>query len=133
MIRLKIMTPDDGVMLDEDIKYIDVVTSEGHLGLQEGIVQMVAKLKKGPTVITRAGGEKRTGLLLNAVLYVDRKQGIKILANKFVWLDEINIEDVKNRIIELERQIKKMNLKDKRLIQLEDELIMSEDIIQALK
>ena len=84
MIRLKIMTPDDGVMIDEDIVYMDVLTTDGHIGLQKDITPMVAKLKPGPTTITRADKTKRTGILLDALLYVDRTIGIKVMASKFI-------------------------------------------------
>lgn len=132
MIHLKIMTPDDGVMIDEDIIYIDVLTLDGHIGLQQDITPMVAKLKQGPTTITKADKTKRTGILLDAVLYVDRTVGIKIMASKFVWEDQVDLEETKKRIIEIEKLMQKLHPNDKKLIYLEDEMIMAKNIVEAL-
>lgn len=83
MIRLKIMTPNQGLIFDKDVKYVDVKTTNGHLGLQENIMPMIGVLENGHITIKFENTPDKIGIVCNGTLYVDKESGIKIFTSAF--------------------------------------------------
>ncbi len=133
MIKLKIMTPDSGICFENEVKYVDVKTQTGHIGLQHGITPMIAALDNGACTIKRDNQPDLVGIVCKGTLYVDKQEGIKIFTSGFAWLDKISQAEVENEIKTLEEKISKLDPNHKDYTDYVDQLIINKNLLAGLK
>lgn len=133
MIRLKIMTPNQGLIFDEDVKYVDVKSNNGHIGLQQNITPMIGVLENGQITIKFENKPDKKGIVCNGTLYVDRKSGIKIFTSAFSWLDQVNEQLLISNIDKYKEQLSKMDSSNKNRHLVEEQLLTSEWILEGFK
>lgn len=126
MIHLKIIDPINGVSYDNDINSIEVITTEGHIGLQANVMPIVANLVSGKCYITFKDNTKRDGIITGGLLYCDRVKGIIILAEYFEWSKEDNLVELKNANDRLAKEVANMDKNDPRFAELSSQLFLDE-------
>lgn len=127
------MSPDQGVCFQSNVLYVDVNTTTGHIGLQEGITPMVASLKNSVCTIKKTEQDIIKVIVCGGTLYVDKEKGIQIFTSNFAWFDEVNEVDLINKISLLETQINNMETSDKLFINIENEYLISKNILESLR
>lgn len=133
MISLKIMTPDQGVCFESEVKYVDVNTKTGHIGLQKGITPMVAALKNSVCTIKKTEQEIIKVVICGGTLYVDKDKGIKIFTSSFAFLEDINEDGLVSRINLLQEQMKHMDTGDKKYVEIENDYLISKNILESIR
>ncbi len=131
MIHLKIIDPIHGVSYDNDILSMEVITTEGHLGLQANIIPIVANLINGKCYITFKDNTKRDGIFTGGLLYCDKIKGIVILTNYFEWAKEDNLTELKNANDRLAKELASMDKNDPRYADLASQLFLDEKRYEA--
>ncbi len=131
MIHLKIIDPINGVSYDNDIQSMEVITTEGHLGLQANLIPTVANLVNGKCYITFKDNTKRDGIFTGGLLYVDKIKGIVILTNFFEWSKEETLVELKNACDRLTKEIQALDKNDPRYAELASELFLDEKRLEA--
>lgn len=126
------MTPDQGICFESDVKYVDVNTTTGHIGLQRGITPMVATLKNSICTIRKSEQEIIKVVICGGTLYVDKEKGIKIFTSSFAFLDEINESSLSARIELLKEQMQHMDTGNKKYVDLENDYLISKNILESL-
>lgn len=133
MIQLKIMTPDHGVCYDQEVKYLDIKTLTGHIGVQQNITPMIAAVGNGMFKIQKPDGSWISGIMCKGTLYVDKEIGIKVFTSAFKWMNEVNISEIEENIKVLKDKIEK-NTKDHREYNTwKDQLLINENLLDAYK
>lgn len=133
-LRTKIITPDHGVMFQEEIEKILILTNEGYVSLQHNIMPMVCRVFPGPVKIHLTDGSEKTGYCTGGVIYHDNMSSTKLMATHFEWTNENHtIESVTAKINELEKELEGLTPSTKDFIIVKDKLETNKLLLKALK
>lgn len=107
LIRLKIFTPY-GIKFDQDIRMVEIKTSEGYIGLMCNHVPFAASLQPNVVYITYEDGTRESAVLDSATVFSTRKI-IKIFGLNFVLTKNIDFEKASQQKKLLEEQLTRIN------------------------
>lgn len=127
------MTPDQGVCFESNVKYVDVNTITGHIGLQQGITPMVATLKNSICTIKKSEQEIVKVVVCGGTLFVEKEKGIKIFTSSFAFLNDINENDLVARIELLKEQMQHMDTGNKKYVDIENDYLISKNILESIR
>lgn len=102
MFRLKIIAPDR-VFYDGEASMLEMVTSEGEVGIYKNHIPMTMALVPGIVTITEAGGIKTAAVHSGFVEVLQEE--ITILAEIAEWPDEIDVHRAEEAKIRAERRL----------------------------
>lgn len=127
------MTPDDGVCYNDEVKYMDIKTSNGHIGLQEGITPMIAAIENGMFKIKVSNDSWISGLLCKGTLYVDKENGIKVFTSAFKWMEEVNVNELEKNIQLLKEKVESNPSTHQEYTDWMDQLLINQNLLDAFK
>lgn len=127
------MNPDQGVCFNEQVQYVDVNTIDGHIGLQEKITPMIAVLKNSNCRIKTINNDVIEIVLCGGTLIVDKNEGIKIFTKAFATLSDLDANLIQNLINQIEEKLKTIDEQHKDYVELNDQLNLEKDLLEALK
>lgn len=129
--KLKIVTPLAQSFSDE-VYSVQLKTNEGrvtflpdHNELAAPVLNHVAYIKKEPN------GQPRSLIVLEGFVYVEKHQ-VRIFSDYFKFLDELNLDEVKEEMRILEEKIA-IETEDKKIMQYKAQLQLDQSILKAYK
>ena len=108
MLKLDLVSPSGQMISGRDVSSLTIPSAEGEINVLPGHVDMICTLGKGPMIVD---GKDRF-VVYGGILEVSNGESITVAADRVRGVSELNINQLKGELKDIENRLVSENLKD---------------------